>query len=85
MLSGISVLKTPPKNAQAASQPAITASVVCWNVNHTKQCRLKTAVKINVCTTRLRPAAGSKIRPIRPKSTCNSSPGSPSLTRTVDP
>jgi len=35
MLSGITTANTPPKNAQAASQPAITSSVVCRNVNHT--------------------------------------------------
>ena len=38
-LSGITVAKTPPKNAHAASNPSITACVVCRNVNHTKQCR----------------------------------------------
>ena len=59
MLSGINVANTPPKNAHAASHPAITASVVCRCVSHTKQCRLKHAVKINACTTRLRPVAGS--------------------------
>jgi hypothetical protein len=31
-LSGMRTGKTPPKNSQAASQPAITASVVCRNV-----------------------------------------------------
>ena len=84
-LSGINVANTPPKNTHAASHPAITDSVVWRWVNQTKQCRLTHAVKINACTTRSRPAAGSKIRPMRPKSICNSSPGSPSLTRTVDP
>jgi hypothetical protein len=39
MLSGTTTAKTPPKNTQAASQPAITAAVVCRNVSHTKQCR----------------------------------------------
>ena len=32
-LSGIRTGNTPPKNSQAASQPAITASVVCGNVS----------------------------------------------------
>jgi hypothetical protein len=40
-------------------------------------------VKINACTTRRRPAAGSLISPIRPKSSWHSTPGSPSATRTV--
>jgi len=34
-LSGMSTGNTPPKNCQAASQPAITASVVCGNVSQT--------------------------------------------------
>jgi hypothetical protein len=38
MLSGMTTANTPPKNAHAASKPAITASVVCRNVSHTKQC-----------------------------------------------
>ncbi len=46
MLSGITVRNTPPKNAQAASQPSIVAAVVWVKVNHTKQWRLKQAVKI---------------------------------------
>src|SRR5581483_1026875 len=40
MLSGMTTLKTPAKNAQAASKPSMTASVVWRNVNHTKQWRL---------------------------------------------
>ena len=47
MLSGITVANTPPKNAHAASKPAITASVVWEKLTHTKQCRLKQAVKIS--------------------------------------
>ena len=35
----------PPKNAPAASHPSITASVVWEKLTHTKQCRLKQAVK----------------------------------------
>jgi hypothetical protein len=45
------VANTPSKNAHAASQPAITASVVWRCVSHTKQCRLNTAVKINALDT----------------------------------
>ncbi len=40
-------------------------------------------MKISAQHTRRRPVSGSKIRPILPKSTCNSTPGSPSATRTV--
>ena len=47
MLSGMRVANTPPKKAHAASQPAITASVVWEKLTHTKQCRLKQAVKIS--------------------------------------
>jgi len=36
MLSGITVANTPPKNRHAASQPAITSSIVCRNDSHTK-------------------------------------------------
>jgi len=39
MLSGISTRKMPPKKAQAASQPAITASSVWRKVSHTNMCR----------------------------------------------
>ena len=46
-LSGMTVENTPPKKAQAASQPSMTASVVWAKVIHTKQCRLKQAVKIS--------------------------------------
>jgi len=35
--SGIVVANTPPKNSHAASNPSITASVVCRKLNHTKQ------------------------------------------------
>jgi len=35
MLSGMTMRNTPPKNAQAASKPSITASVVWRWVNHT--------------------------------------------------
>ena len=76
-------LEQPPKNAHAASHPAITASSVCENVSHTNMCREYTAVKINACATRRRPVAGSWTRPIRPKSIWHSTPGSPSATRTV--
>jgi hypothetical protein len=53
-------------------------------LSHTKQWREYTAVKINAQHTRRRPVVESKIRPILPKSTCNSAPGSPSATGTVD-
>lgn len=75
--------KTPPKNAQAVSQPSITAAVVWANVGHTKQYRDRHAVKIRAWQTRRRPVPGSGINPIRPKSTCTSRPGAPSATRTV--
>ena len=39
MLSGITTLNTPPKNAHASSNPSITVSKVWPNDNHTKQCR----------------------------------------------
>jgi len=48
-------------------------------------CREYTAVKINAWVTRRRPESGSQSKPICPKSTCNSAPGSPSATRTVSP
>ncbi|WP_415624453.1 hypothetical protein [Mycobacterium xenopi] len=83
MLSGINTLKTPPKNCQAASQPATIASSVWLNVSHTNMCLEYTAVKISACTTRLRPDSASKILPIRPKSIWHSTPGSPSTTGTV--
>ncbi len=54
-------------------------------LNHTKQCLENTAVKISACTTRRRADSASAIKPILPKSTCNSTPGSPSATRTVVP
>jgi hypothetical protein len=37
--SGITTGNTPPKKAQPASKPAITASVVWRNDSHTKQYR----------------------------------------------
>jgi hypothetical protein len=40
MLSGIMILKTPPKNAHAASDPAITAGKSWRKDSQTKQCRL---------------------------------------------
>ncbi len=44
----------PPKNAHAASQPAITAAVVCENVKNTKQYRDTTAVNTSACSLRRR-------------------------------
>ena len=44
----------PPKNAHAASQPAITAAVVCENVKNTKQYRENTAVNTSACSFRRR-------------------------------
>ncbi len=44
----------PPKNTQAASQPAITAAVVCENVRYTKQYRDSTAVNTSACSFRRR-------------------------------
>ena len=70
MLSGITTGNTPPKYSHAASNPAITSSVVWVNVGHTNRWRLKHAVKISAQHTRLR--APSTIKPNRPKSTCNS-------------
>jgi hypothetical protein len=43
-LSGTRTRSIPPKNSHAASQPAITAAVVCQKVKNTKQCRDTTAV-----------------------------------------
>jgi len=40
----MSTFKVPPKKLQAASQPAITAAVVCENVRYTKRYRDSTAV-----------------------------------------
>jgi hypothetical protein len=37
MLSGMTTLKTPPKNDQAASKPAMTVSAVWEKLSHTKQ------------------------------------------------
>jgi hypothetical protein len=59
VLSGMTVANTPPKKAHAASQPSMTASVVWAKVTHTKQCRLKQAVKINEWAARMRSVAGS--------------------------
>ena len=39
MLSGMTTLKTPPKNAHAASNPAITAARSWRKVSHTNMCR----------------------------------------------
>ena len=50
----------------------MTSSVVSANVGHTKQWRLKHAVKISAQHTRRR--SPSATNPKRPKSTCNSSP-----------
>jgi hypothetical protein len=69
MLSGLSSANVPPKFAQAASHPAITADRVWVKLNHTNRCREYTAVKINAWATRRRPVTGSPIRPRRPKST----------------
>ena len=77
-------LNTPPKNPHAASHPAITAASVCENVNHTNMCREYTAVRISAWTLRRRPDSASSRYPMNPKSTCNSTPGTPSATRTVD-
>jgi hypothetical protein len=44
----------PPKNAHAASQPAITSAVVCENVRYTKQYRDTTAVNTSACSFRRR-------------------------------
>ena len=81
----ISTLNTAPKNAHAASQPAITAVCVWEYVNQTNMCRLSTAVKIRQCTRRRRPVSGSSSKPSWAKSTWHSTPGSPSATRTVVP
>ncbi len=56
-LSGIITANTPPKNAHAASHPAITSSNVSRWHSHTNMCRENTAVKINARTRRRRPAA----------------------------
>ena len=79
--SGTSTLNMPRKNTHAASQPAITAAVVCENVKNTKQYRDTTAVNTSACTFRRR--SPSLIIPRKPKSSCTSSPGSQSATGTV--
>jgi hypothetical protein len=48
----MSTLNMPPKNAHAASHPAITAAVVCENVKNTKQYRENTAVNTSACSFR---------------------------------
>jgi hypothetical protein len=80
-LSGTRTPNMPPKNAQAASQPAITAAVVCEKVKNTKQYRDTTAVNTSACSFRRRSPSG--IIPRYPKSICTSSPGFPSATGTV--
>jgi hypothetical protein len=50
----MSTLKVPPKKLHAASQPAITAAVVCENVKNTKQYRDSTAVNTSACSFRRR-------------------------------
>ncbi len=57
-LSATSTLNMPPKNAHAASQPAITAAVVCENVKNTKQYRDSTAVNTSACSFRRRSPSG---------------------------
>jgi len=63
MLSGITTANTPPKNAHAASNPAITASSAWECDNHTKQCRLNTDVNNNAHTLRRRPVSNSTMNP----------------------
>ena len=82
MLSGTIVFVTPPKNFHAASSPSITASVVCRNVGHTNRYRLKHSVTMSTQSTRILPSRVAHV-PIFPKSTCASSPGGASSTRTV--
>ena len=82
-LSGMRIGNTPPKKAQAASNPAITSLVVWPNVNHTNMWRDHTETTMSAWTTRRRSVWGSKRIPIRPKSVWSSLPGSPSATRTV--
>ena len=53
-LSATRTVNMPPKNAHAASQPAITAAVVCENVRYTKQYRETTAVNTSPCSLRCR-------------------------------
>ena len=82
-LSGMTTRKTPPKKAQASSNPSITASRVWRKVSQTNVWRLYAAVNTRPYTKRRWPTAGSGRSPRRPKSTCSSSPGFPSATRTV--
>ena len=71
---------TPPRTRRSPPRS------VWRNVNHTKQCRLKHGGEDQRLHDPVAgPSPGRTTRPIRPKSTCNSSPGSPSATRTVGP
>ena len=82
MLSGTMTANTPPKNAQASSQPAMTSSSVIENVRYTNMNREKQAVNTSACSLRRRPSPAG-ISPRYPKSTCSSPPGGPSSTGVV--
>ena len=82
MLSGTRTRKTPPKNSQASSQPAMTSSSVIENVRYTNRYREKHAVNTSACSLRRRPSPAG-ISPRYPKSTCSSPPGGPSSTGVV--
>lgn len=58
-LSGITTRNTPPKNAQAASKPSITAGSAWEKVGHTNMWRENDAVNTRAWQTRLRPWSGS--------------------------
>src|SRR6266496_3810204 len=82
MLSGTSTRKTPPKNRQASSQPAMTSSSVIENVRYTNMYREKQAVNTSARSLRRLPSPAG-ISPRSPKSTCSSPPGGPSSTGVV--
>ncbi len=82
ILSGTTTRKTPEKNAQASSQPAMTSSSVIENVRYTNMYREKHAVNTSARSLRRRPSPAG-ISPRSPKSTCSSPPGGPSSTRVV--
>jgi len=56
ILSGTTTAKTPPKNVQAASHPAMTSSSVSENVRYTNMYREKQAVNTSACSLRRRPS-----------------------------
>ena len=76
-------LGMPPKNAHAASSPAMTSGSLCCIMGQTKQWReWQSTMTMAQIALRL-PVAGSVIMPSRPKSASATSPGGVSAIRTV--